>query len=106
MDDGLSQLGEIKPGAPNGGCHQEIEVLGQEERRERSDDVGEEQNGEEGKQYHIENLGGHQIPDVLHPPEVVEHPIGNAEYRAPKEDRDKAQQKCATDSALLLSEPS
>src|SRR5919206_1909334 len=99
MDDGLSQLGEIKPGAPNGGCHQEIEVLGQEERRERSDDVGEEQNGEEGKQYHIEDLGGHQIPDVLHPAEVVQHPIGNAENRAPEKNGDKAQQKGTTNTA-------
>ncbi len=88
VHDRLGQLGEIEANPAHRRRDQQVEVLGQEEGGECGDDVRQQQDGEKRQQDHTQHLAGHEVADLIHAPEIAEHPEGNPEDGDPEEQGD------------------
>ena len=80
---------------------EEFHVLGEEEGRERGDDVGQEQDHQEREERESQKLGRQQVANPLGAPEVQQHPEDDAEDEGPEEQPDEAQHAPLEPAALL-----
>ena len=75
MNQRLAELGQIDIEPVHRRRHEQVEILGEEEGRERRNHVGEQQDRQEGQEHEAEQLAGEQRPDLLYAAEVAEHPV-------------------------------
>jgi hypothetical protein len=71
----LDQLRAVQPQPVDWSRYEQVQIARQEEARERSDHVREEQDAEKAHQHDAEQLTGEQGPDLLNPTEVDQQPV-------------------------------
>src|SRR3989449_8366689 len=83
-----------------------IEVLREEEARQRRDDVGEHEDGDERQQDEAEQLARQQRAQLLHAAKVLEDPVEHAEHADPEGEshHDQRQQLAAAAARALLAD--
>src|SRR2546427_4339538 len=84
-----------------------MEVLREEEARQRRDDVGEHEDGDERQQDEAEQLARQQRAQLLHAAKVLEDPVEHAEHADPEGEshHDQRQQLAAAAARALLADP-
>ncbi len=86
IEHGLQKARPIELKPIGGGSHQELHVPGEEERGEGGDDVGKEEDPQEGQEGQAQELSRQEVPDPLGVPEVEEHPPDDPEDQGPEEE--------------------
>ena len=71
VDQGLDQFCRVEGPPRDGTGREEVEITGQKKRRQRGDDVGEEEDAEEADQDHAEQLASEERPEIRDVAEVA-----------------------------------
>ena len=101
-DHGLDQLRAVQPQPVHRSRHQQVEVLRQEETRERRDDVRQQQDREEAHEHQPEQFAGEQRPDFRNAAEIHEQLVQQAEDECPEQRPDHRQQRDPHAAAFLV----
>src|SRR5205085_7399 len=80
----LAELGQVEPEPVHGRRDEQVEVLREEEARQRRDHVRQHEDADEGEEHDAQNLGGEERPDVFHSTEVLEDQVEGAEHADPE----------------------
>ena len=81
----LAQLREVKTQPIDRGGHEQIEVLGEEEARQRGDHVRQNQDRDEGEQHQPEDLGGEKRPELLGAADVLQDQVQHSVHADPEQ---------------------
>ena len=84
-DHGLDQLRAVEPQPVHGPRHEQVEILREEEARERRDDVRQQQDREEAHEHQAEQLPREQRPDLRDSAEVREQLVQQSEDERPEQ---------------------
>src|SRR5260370_29752130 len=104
MEQGLRELREIERQPVDRRRDEQVEVFGEEEARERRDDVREHENGDEGEQDQSQYLSRDQRPQLLHRAQAFQDLVQDAkdpEPERPRNDRQEDELPGAAARALL-----
>src|SRR6266550_4604019 len=107
MQQRLTQLGEIQPQPVHRGRDEQVEVLGEEEARERRDDVRQHQDGYEGKQNEPEDLARDERSQLFDSAEIAQDEKQHAEDACPERptDNDQNDELAAAALGALFPQP-
>src|SRR4029077_13119026 len=93
--------GKVQPEPIHGRGDEQIEILREEEARERCDDVREYQDGYEGEQDQAENLAGNERSQLLDFPQIPQNQVQHAEDAGPERPADDDQDDELAAATLL-----
>src|SRR5436190_5645113 len=107
MQQRLTQLGEIQPQPVHRRRDEQVEVLGEEEARERRDDVRQHQDGYEGKQNEPEDLARDERSQLFDSAEIAQDEKQHAEDACPERpsDNDQNDELAAAALGALFTQP-
>jgi len=87
----LAQLREVQAQPVHRRRDEQVEVLGEEEARQRGDDVRQHQDRYEGKQNQAEHLAGNERAQLLHRTQRLQDLVEDAEHTRPEQSADQCQ---------------